>query len=234
MTTEFLTAEPFLAGLFFGECPRWHEGRLWYSDFFDRGVYSASPQGERRRELAFEGETGGLGWLPDGRLLFVSRLDRVVLRREDDGSLVQHGDLRRRMRPLALRIGIGIGEIQGRVRAPVNRLVGEAFTNARAAIADVKEGSQGYPTLTACRSSKESFDRIANLVYGLNDTLVLDMTEAQWRALNAYVEGDSVERAAQTLRVSVSTLSRNLKRSHFRQLAETAATMEIFFGDSWV
>jgi hypothetical protein len=142
-------------------------------------------------------------------------------------------DLRRRMRPLALRIGIGIGEIEGRVRPPVNRLVGEAFANARAAIADVKEGSQGYPTLTAFRSSKESFDRIANLVYGLNDTLVLDMTEAQWRALNAYVESGSVERAARELRVSVSTLSRNLKRSHFRQLAATAEAMEMFFRDTW-
>ena len=20
-------------GLYFGECPRWHDGRLWYSDF---------------------------------------------------------------------------------------------------------------------------------------------------------------------------------------------------------
>ena len=38
MTSETLTAEPFLSGLFFGECPRWHDGRLWYSDFFDHAV----------------------------------------------------------------------------------------------------------------------------------------------------------------------------------------------------
>ena len=94
MTTETLAAEPFLSGLFFGECPRWHEGRLWYSDFFDHGVFSASPDGERRREVPFDGETGGLGWLPDGRLLVISRLDRVVLRQESDGTLVHHGDLR--------------------------------------------------------------------------------------------------------------------------------------------
>jgi hypothetical protein len=142
-------------------------------------------------------------------------------------------DLRRWMRPLALRIGVGIGRIQGRVRAPVNSLVGEAFVNARAAMADVKDGRHGYARLTAFRSSKESFDRIANLVYGLNDTLVLDMTEEQWRALNAYVETGSVEGAAKELRVSISTLSRNLKRSHFRQLAETAATMKSLFHDSW-
>src|SRR5215469_2325743 len=83
--TDALTAEPFLSGLFFGECPRWHEGRLWYSDFFDHAVFSVSPDGERRVEVPFEGEPAGLGWLPDGRLLVASRLDRAVMRREHDG-----------------------------------------------------------------------------------------------------------------------------------------------------
>jgi hypothetical protein len=32
-------AEPFVDGLRFGECPRWHEGRLWYSDFFAGTVH---------------------------------------------------------------------------------------------------------------------------------------------------------------------------------------------------
>ncbi len=93
MSSETLTAEPFLSGLFFGECPRWHEGRLWYSDFFDHAVFSVSPEGERRTEVAFDGEPAGLGWLPDGRLLINSRLDRAVVRREPDGSLVRHGVL---------------------------------------------------------------------------------------------------------------------------------------------
>jgi sugar lactone lactonase YvrE len=94
MTTETLTAEPFVSGLYFGECPRWHEGRLWYSDFFDRTVFSVSPEGERRVEVDFDGEPAGLGWLPDGRLLINSRLDRLIYRREPDGTLVVHGDLR--------------------------------------------------------------------------------------------------------------------------------------------
>jgi sugar lactone lactonase YvrE len=87
------TAEPFLSGLFFGECPRWHDGRLWYSDFFDHKVFSATPDGERRVEVDFDGEPAGLGWLPDGRLLINSRLDRAVMRREPDGSIVRHGSL---------------------------------------------------------------------------------------------------------------------------------------------
>jgi sugar lactone lactonase YvrE len=93
MTAESLNAEPFLSGLHFGECPRWHEGRLWYSDFFDHTVFSVSPEGERRTELTIDGEPAGLGWLPDGRLLINSRLDRAILRLEPDGTVVRHGDL---------------------------------------------------------------------------------------------------------------------------------------------
>ena len=51
MTSETLTAEPFLSGLFFGECPRWHDGRLWYSDFFDHAVFSVSPTGSAGSRL---------------------------------------------------------------------------------------------------------------------------------------------------------------------------------------
>jgi sugar lactone lactonase YvrE len=93
VTSETLTAEPFIDGLYFGECPRWHEGRLWYSDFFDNKVFSVSPEGDRRVEVSFDGEPAGLGWLPDGRLLVNSRLDRAIMRREDDGGFVRHGDL---------------------------------------------------------------------------------------------------------------------------------------------
>ena len=93
MTSETLTAEPFIAGLLFGECPRWHDDRLWYSDFFDHAVFSVSPDGERRMEVAFDGEPAGLGWLPDGRLLINSRLDRAIFRREPDGTVVRHGEL---------------------------------------------------------------------------------------------------------------------------------------------
>ncbi|MHB8219686.1 MAG: SMP-30/gluconolactonase/LRE family protein [Acidimicrobiales bacterium] len=86
-------SEPFIDGLHFGEAPRWHDERLWFSDFFDGGVFSVDEAGERRRELEVPGQPSGLGWLPDGRLLVVSMLDRVVLRREPDGTLVRHGDL---------------------------------------------------------------------------------------------------------------------------------------------
>jgi sugar lactone lactonase YvrE len=38
-------------------------------------------------------QPGGLGFLPDGRLLVVSMRDRKILRREASGALVEHADL---------------------------------------------------------------------------------------------------------------------------------------------
>jgi sugar lactone lactonase YvrE len=86
--------ETFVEGLAFGESPRWHDGRLWYADFYDKTVRSASESGDVRVEVEVPGEPGGLGWLPDGRLLVVARKPRTVLRLEADGRLVEHGDLK--------------------------------------------------------------------------------------------------------------------------------------------
>ncbi len=49
-------------------------------------------------------------------------------------------DLRARLRPLQLRIGIGVGRVPGRLQRPVNRLGGEAFQFARAALDEMKSG----------------------------------------------------------------------------------------------
>jgi hypothetical protein len=47
-------------------------------------------------------------------------------------------DLRRRLVPFQLRIGVGIGVVEGQIRRPVNRIAGEAFENARKAIVEIK------------------------------------------------------------------------------------------------
>ncbi|SPJ18006.1 Gluconolactonase [Burkholderiales bacterium] len=69
-------------GLKFAEAPRWREGRLWFSDFFDERVYSCSLAGDRREEAQVPGRPSGLGWRPDGSLLVVSMRDQRLLRRE--------------------------------------------------------------------------------------------------------------------------------------------------------
>jgi sugar lactone lactonase YvrE len=75
------TSNVIREGLSFGEGPRWHEGRLWFADFYRRGVFSIAGDGsDERLEHSVPGQPSGLGWLPDGDLLCVSATDQRVLR----------------------------------------------------------------------------------------------------------------------------------------------------------
>ncbi|HWD06219.1 MAG TPA: SMP-30/gluconolactonase/LRE family protein [Amycolatopsis sp.] len=83
-----------LEGLAYLECPRWHDERIWFADFYTYRVLSAGPDGsDLRTEAEVPEQPSGLGWLPDGRLLVVSMRDARLLRREPDGTLVTHADL---------------------------------------------------------------------------------------------------------------------------------------------
>lgn len=82
-----------LEGGHFYEGPRWHEDRLWVSDFYGHQVVSTTEHGGARVEAVVPNQPSGLGWLPDGRLLIASMLDQLILRREPSGELVQHADL---------------------------------------------------------------------------------------------------------------------------------------------
>lgn len=79
-------------GLHFGEGPRWHDGRLWFSDFYDHAVKSVDASGAVRLERAIDDQPSGLGWLPDGRLLVVAMHQRKLLRIDHDAARV-HADL---------------------------------------------------------------------------------------------------------------------------------------------
>jgi sugar lactone lactonase YvrE len=78
----------------FLEGPRWHDGRIWVSDFYTHQVVSADEHGgDLRVEAQVPAQPSGLGWLPDGRLLIVSMRDHRLLRREPDGALSVHADV---------------------------------------------------------------------------------------------------------------------------------------------
>lgn len=80
------------AGLYFGEAPRWHEGRLWYSDFYRRSICSLGDDGERV-EHVLDDQPSGLGWLPDGTLLCVSMRDQRIIAIDADGTSRVHADI---------------------------------------------------------------------------------------------------------------------------------------------
>jgi sugar lactone lactonase YvrE len=85
--------ETLVTGIVFGESPRWHDGRLWFSDWGTQEVIAVDPEGESEVIVRVPSSPFCIDWLPDGRLLVVSARDRLLLRQEPDGSLVTHADL---------------------------------------------------------------------------------------------------------------------------------------------
>jgi hypothetical protein len=86
------TAKTLAEGLYFGEGPRWHGGRLWFSDFYEHAVKSMDSTGAIRTDFEIDDQPSGLGWLPDGRLLVVAMHRRQLLRVDADGVKL-HADL---------------------------------------------------------------------------------------------------------------------------------------------
>lgn len=79
-------------GLDFGEAPRWHGGRLWFSDFYQRRVATVDDGGAVETVLELDDQPSGLGWLPDGSLLVVSMTKRQVLHYDGNATSL-HADL---------------------------------------------------------------------------------------------------------------------------------------------
>ena len=82
-----------LDGLLFPEGPRWRDGKLWFSDMQGLHVMTVDLDGNSEKIVRVKNSPSGLGWLPDGRLLVVSMLDRRLLRLDPVG-LVEIADFR--------------------------------------------------------------------------------------------------------------------------------------------
>jgi sugar lactone lactonase YvrE len=177
-----------LSGLVFGEQPRWHHGRLWLSDWGTQEVVAVDLDGTP--EVMLRGSSFPLcvDWLPDGRLLFVSAREGLLRRREQDGSVVTHGDLRRASDPPAGNELV----VDGRGNAYVN---GGGF--------DLAAGEPFSPGVIALVTSDGSVRQVADdlafpngmLVSADNSTLIV--AESYAKRLTAFDitgEGDLVER----------------------------------------
>jgi sugar lactone lactonase YvrE len=90
-----MAVRTIVEGYTYFEGPRWHNGRLYVSDFYTQQVISVGPAGSVRAEAEVPGQPSGTGWLPDGRMLVVSMRDRLLLRREASGEMAVHADLSR-------------------------------------------------------------------------------------------------------------------------------------------
>lgn len=80
------------AGHGFLESPRWHDGKLWLSDFFRQHVITLD-EGTIEEKLKVDDSPSGLGFLADGSFLVVTMQGMKVLRVAPDGQITEHADL---------------------------------------------------------------------------------------------------------------------------------------------
>jgi len=188
-------------GLAMGESPRWHEDRLWFSDWGAQEIIAVDLHGKSevvvRTSFALP---FCIDWLADGRLLVVSGREGLVLRREPNGKLITHADLRG-LSPA------GWNEIvvDGRGNAYINGGPGIVLLNSDGSVREVAS-SFAFPngmavtpdnstliiaeshgkTLTAFDIAKDgslSHRRVwAGLGSGVPDGICIDADKAVWYA----------------------------------------------------
>ena len=80
-------------GFTFIEGPRWHEGALWFSDFYDEAVFRVVPGELPEKVVSVPKQPSGLGWLPNGDLLISSMLDKTLYRWSETQELNRYADV---------------------------------------------------------------------------------------------------------------------------------------------
>lgn len=79
-------------GLRFTESPRWREDRLWFIDIHGNAIRSVGLAGDLRTEIELPFKPNGLGFLPDGSVVFSDALN-LKMKRWKDGALHDFADL---------------------------------------------------------------------------------------------------------------------------------------------
>lgn len=87
---EFTT---LLDDLIFSEGPRWHDGKLWFSDMHDRKIWTVDLGGNKELVHLADDDPSGLGFAPDGTLLFVAMQERKLMQLKD-GEATMVADLK--------------------------------------------------------------------------------------------------------------------------------------------
>lgn len=84
-----------MTGLGFGESPRWHNDRLWFSNWGTREIVATDITGKSEVMIntPFASFPYCIDWLHNGQLLLVSTSDQPFLRVEPGGSFVRQADL---------------------------------------------------------------------------------------------------------------------------------------------
>lgn len=81
------------SGLAWPESPRWKDGALWFSDVHNFRLMKIVPGRQATEVAAFPGRPAGMGFMPDGRLLLATALDKKLWWVSAEGDITLAMDL---------------------------------------------------------------------------------------------------------------------------------------------
>jgi len=163
-----------MAGLMFGESPRWRDGRFWVSDWAAHEVIAVDLDGNSEVVVREPSIPLCFDFLPDGRMVIMS--GRRILRREPDGSLAIHADL-----SSLSKFGWNEIVVDGRANAYVNAAGFDLMTGA-----DFAPGT--IAVVTADGSARQVADGMAfpNGMAVTSDNSTLIVAESYGKKLTAF------------------------------------------------
>ena len=80
-----------MEGIVLGECPRWHDGRLWFADWGAREMIAVGMDGRHEVIDRVDALPFSFDWQRDGRQLVIA--DKTLWRRDKNGVLTPWVDL---------------------------------------------------------------------------------------------------------------------------------------------
>ena len=166
-----------MTGLSFGESPRWHDDRLWFSDWGAEELIAVDLDGNSEVIVRVPSFPFCIDWLPDGRLLIVSARARALLTIDSEGALVTYADL------------TAVSD-----RPPNNEIVvdGRGNTYVNGGGFDLSAGEEFKPGMVALLTADGSLRQVAEDVAFPNgmavtpDNSTLIVAESYGRRLTAF------------------------------------------------
>ena len=133
-------------------------------------------------------------------------------------AIVMARFLRFYLRPVRVRIGIGIGDIATEIdeNNPWN-MDGNAFHRARKALEEIKISRQ---PVTFINSAEENFDYNLNVILALMDVISNRWTDGQWEAIHTYEQMGTYQKAAQVLKVKPQNVAKRCQAANWKVFSE--------------
>ncbi|MDB5542037.1 MAG: hypothetical protein JWQ89_3764 [Devosia sp.] len=75
MNAPMTRVTQLMDGILLGECPRWHDGRLWFADWVGQTLYTLDEAGNHEVEAKIASLPFSIDWRADGRMLLVHAAD---------------------------------------------------------------------------------------------------------------------------------------------------------------